>query len=156
MHVLLVEFRGEQFDVSSSTVDALLVFHGELDDQRLTLVAEVIKPGRRGVEVGILARLQTCRRTRRTFSCHASGAASAPQRSPLTFIFLAVSVELPCSQDQLAVVRLVLGFYPATLPGICRQVQGQLCTKQGGMNLKQLLMLHWSRCGTCAGSRGHS
>lgn len=32
VHVLLVEFRGEQFDVSSATVDALLVFDGELDD----------------------------------------------------------------------------------------------------------------------------
>lgn len=32
MHVLLVELRGEQLDVSAATVDALLVFHSELDD----------------------------------------------------------------------------------------------------------------------------
>lgn len=32
VHVLLFEFRGKQFDVASATVDALLVFHGELDD----------------------------------------------------------------------------------------------------------------------------
>lgn len=32
MHLFLVEARGEQFDVSSTTVDALLVFHCELDD----------------------------------------------------------------------------------------------------------------------------
>lgn len=32
MHVLLVEVRGEQFNVASTTVYALLVFHSELDD----------------------------------------------------------------------------------------------------------------------------
>lgn len=32
VHLLLVEARGEQFDVSSTTVDVLLVFHRELDD----------------------------------------------------------------------------------------------------------------------------
>lgn len=32
VHFLLVEARGEQFDVSSTTVNALLVFHCELDD----------------------------------------------------------------------------------------------------------------------------
>lgn len=45
MHVLLVEVRGKQLNVASTTVDALLVFHSELDDQRLALVAEVIKTG---------------------------------------------------------------------------------------------------------------
>lgn len=60
MHVLLVEAGGEQLDVASATVDALLVLHGELDDQRLALVAEVIETGRQGVETGVLARLKTC------------------------------------------------------------------------------------------------
>lgn len=32
MHVLLVELGGKQFNVASTTVDALLVFHGELYD----------------------------------------------------------------------------------------------------------------------------
>lgn len=31
IQVLLVEARGEQLDVASATVDALLVFHSELD-----------------------------------------------------------------------------------------------------------------------------
>lgn len=60
MHVLLVEVGREQFDVATTTVDALLVFYGELDDQRLALVAEVIETGRQSVEAGVLARLQTC------------------------------------------------------------------------------------------------
>lgn len=37
----------------------------------------------------------------------------------LTFVFLCISVELSCSEVELAVVRLVLGFHPATAPGIC-------------------------------------
>ncbi len=45
MHVFLVEAGGKKFDVASTTVDALLMFHGELDDQRFALVAEVIKSG---------------------------------------------------------------------------------------------------------------
>lgn len=62
MHVLLVEARGKQFNVASTTVNALLMFHRELDDQRLALVAEVIETGGQGVEAGVLARLQTCSR----------------------------------------------------------------------------------------------
>lgn len=65
MHVLLVEARGEQLNVASATVNALLMFHGELDDERLALVADVIKTGRQGVEAGILARLKTCGKMQR-------------------------------------------------------------------------------------------
>lgn len=43
VHVFLVEVRGEQFNVASTTVNALLVFHSKLDDKWLALVAEVIK-----------------------------------------------------------------------------------------------------------------
>ena len=42
---LLTEAGWEQLDVTSSTVDALLVFDGELDDEGLALVAEVIEAG---------------------------------------------------------------------------------------------------------------
>ena len=45
MHIFLVEVRWEQFDVSTTTVNALFMFHSELNDQRLALVAEVIKTG---------------------------------------------------------------------------------------------------------------
>lgn len=39
----------------------------------------------------------------------------------LTFVFLCITVELPRRQHKFAVVRFVLGFSPATLPGICTQ-----------------------------------
>lgn len=63
MQLFLFEAGGEQLDVAPSTVDALLVFDGELDDQSLALVVEVIKAGRRGVEASILAGLKSCRST---------------------------------------------------------------------------------------------
>lgn len=40
--------------------------------------------------------------------------------TPLTFVFLCISIEFPCGQDKRAIVRLVLGFHPATRPGICK------------------------------------
>lgn len=43
VHVLLVQVRREEFDVAAAAVDLLLVLDGELDDQGLALVAEVIK-----------------------------------------------------------------------------------------------------------------
>lgn len=46
----------------------------------------------------------------------------------LTLVFLCISIELPCSQDELAVVRLVLGFHPATVPGICTNKFRVSCT----------------------------
>lgn len=59
MHVLLLQLRREEFDIAATTVNFLLVFDGELDDQRLALVAEVSETRRHGVETGVLARLQT-------------------------------------------------------------------------------------------------
>lgn len=45
MHILLVEAGGEQFNVTSTTVDALLMFDCELNHQRLAMVAEVTETG---------------------------------------------------------------------------------------------------------------
>lgn len=64
MHVILVEVRGEDLDVTASAVDLLLVLDGELDDQRLPLVAERIKAGGQGIETGVLAGLETCASSR--------------------------------------------------------------------------------------------
>ncbi len=68
-----------------------------------------------------------------------------PQRAgtvwsfPLTFVFLCIPVELPCSQDKLAVVWLVLGFHPATPPGICTNKCRFSCTAV----THKLLIHHW-------------
>lgn len=57
-----------------------------------------------------------------TFFWPSSSSLSMTQTTlPLTFIFLCVSVEFPCSQDKLAIVCFVFGFHPATLPGICTE-----------------------------------
>lgn len=45
MHVSLVEIGWEDFDVSTSAVDLLLVFDGKLDHQRFVLIAEGIEAG---------------------------------------------------------------------------------------------------------------
>lgn len=45
MHFILFHVRGEQFDVASATVNALLMFYSQLEDERLALVAEVVKTG---------------------------------------------------------------------------------------------------------------
>lgn len=58
MHVLLAQARGEELDITTTTVNILLVFHRELHHQGLVLVAEGVKAGRQGVETGILARLE--------------------------------------------------------------------------------------------------
>lgn len=67
VHFLLVDVGGEQLDVAAAAVDALLVLHGELDDEGLVLVVEVTEAGRQGVEAGILACLQTCKKSRRDY-----------------------------------------------------------------------------------------
>lgn len=59
MHVTLVQVGGEDLDVASSTVDLLLVLDGELDDQRLPIVAEWREAGGQGVEPGVLAGLES-------------------------------------------------------------------------------------------------
>lgn len=60
MHVSLVEIRWKDFNISTSAVDLLLVFYGELDHQGFALIAEGLEAGRGGIETGILAGLQTC------------------------------------------------------------------------------------------------
>lgn len=45
MHAVLFQGGWEEFDVAPTTVDVLLVLHGKLDNQWLTLVAEVLKAG---------------------------------------------------------------------------------------------------------------
>lgn len=60
MHVFLIEVWWEKFDVASATVNALLVFYTELDQERLILVkiTQVSKPH---VEMSILTGLKTCK-----------------------------------------------------------------------------------------------
>lgn len=58
MHILLVQAGWEEFDVTPTTINVLLVLHSELNDQWLALVAEVIKAGGKGVEAGVLAGLE--------------------------------------------------------------------------------------------------
>lgn len=60
MHFLLLEAWWEKLNVASSTVYALLMFHCELHNQWLVLIAEVLKPRWDGIEVSILAGLKTC------------------------------------------------------------------------------------------------
>jgi hypothetical protein len=57
---LLVDSAGEDLDVSTSAVNVLLVLHGVLENQILTLVAELGEFGSVGVEAGILGGLDTC------------------------------------------------------------------------------------------------
>jgi len=40
MHALLVQITGKQFDVATSAVNLLLMFHSELYYERLSLTAE--------------------------------------------------------------------------------------------------------------------
>ena len=62
MHVFLVQVAREQLGVTTTAVDVLFVFHGELDDQRALLVGEgLVKLSGETVESGILAGLNTCR-----------------------------------------------------------------------------------------------
>lgn len=66
----------------------------------------------------------------------------------LTFVFLSISVELPCSQDKLAVVGLVLGFHPATLPGIWHKQERKGSAAQQSLTgpWSTTLMMHQCRC----------
>ena len=57
MHVGLVEVSGEDFDVATSTVDLLLVFDRELDDQGFALVAEGLKAGGCSIKASVLTGL---------------------------------------------------------------------------------------------------
>lgn len=58
VHFSLIQCRWEDLHVTTATVNLLLVLDCELDDQRLALIAEGLKPCRGGIEVGILTCLQ--------------------------------------------------------------------------------------------------
>ena len=91
MHVLLVEGGGEDFDVSTATVNVLLVLYSELNDCLLALVGELVELGGHGVELGILAGLDA-------------------------LVLLGIAVELAVAQHELAKVVFVLGVHPPALP----------------------------------------
>lgn len=59
VHILLVQLAVEDLQVATTAVDVLLVLNGELDDDRLALVAEGFELLRQGVETGIFAGLQS-------------------------------------------------------------------------------------------------
>ena len=54
VHISGIEGAVEQLCVSTTAVNVLLVFDGELEDQRLVLVGEWLELGGRGVELSIL------------------------------------------------------------------------------------------------------
>lgn len=60
VHVLLFQLAVEDFEVATSTVDVLFMFHGELYHQGLALVAERLELARESVEPRVLRGLQTC------------------------------------------------------------------------------------------------
>lgn len=58
MHILLIQACREKLHIATSAVNVLLVFHCELHNQGLVLVAEGIKASRDGIEASILAGLK--------------------------------------------------------------------------------------------------
>jgi len=57
VEVLLINIGRGNLDVSTATIDALFVFHGELDDQWFAAVREFVELGREGIESSILRSL---------------------------------------------------------------------------------------------------
>ena len=90
VHILLVHTTVKHLDVSTSTVNVLLVLHRELNNQRLVLVADGGVLGRDGVELGVLAGLQT-------------------------LVLLNITVEFTRADNELAEVVLVFGLDPSKL-----------------------------------------
>ena len=90
MHILLVHPTVKHLDVSTSTVNVLLVLHRELNNQRLVLVADGGVLGRDGVELCVLAGLQT-------------------------LVLLNITVEFTRADNELAEVVLVFGLDPSKL-----------------------------------------
>ncbi len=62
VHVLRVKGTVKQLDVSTPTVNILLMLHRELENERLLLIRELWELGGNGVEVGILRSLDSCGR----------------------------------------------------------------------------------------------
>ena len=91
MHVLLVKCRRENLDVSTATVDVLFVLDGELNDGGFSLVGELVELGGHGVELGILASLDT-------------------------LVLLSVTVKFTGAQREFTQVVFVLGVNPPALP----------------------------------------
>lgn len=65
MHVGLFEVGGEDFDVTTATIDLLFVFDSELDHQAFALIAEGLKACRGSIEACILAGLQTLKKKKK-------------------------------------------------------------------------------------------
>ena len=59
VHIFLVKVAVENFDVATTTVNLLFMFHSKLNDQSLALVAELIEFCRDSIEPGILGSLET-------------------------------------------------------------------------------------------------
>lgn len=59
MHVALVKVNRENLHIATTTVNLLLMLHGELDDQALSFIVKGRKLCRHGIEAGILAGLDT-------------------------------------------------------------------------------------------------
>lgn len=55
MHIFLVEIAGEDLGVSSTAVNVLFVFHGELDNEGFAFIAErLVKFGGCSIKFGVL------------------------------------------------------------------------------------------------------
>lgn len=59
MHFALVKVRGEDLDVTTSTINLLLMLDSKLYNQGFPLIAKRLKTGREGIKAGILAGLDT-------------------------------------------------------------------------------------------------
>jgi len=59
VHVLGIQAAVEQLGVSATAVDVLLVLNSKLDDDWLILITEGLELSRRGIELGVLACLDT-------------------------------------------------------------------------------------------------
>lgn len=59
VHLFLIQVRGEQFHIATTTVNILFMFYGKLNDQIFAFIAKAIKLGRNSIKPGVLARLYT-------------------------------------------------------------------------------------------------
>lgn len=59
VHILLVQCGRKEFHIPTATIDALLMFYWKLNHQGLILIAEWLKSGGKGIELGIFCGLET-------------------------------------------------------------------------------------------------